>query len=373
MEKTCKIMFAEFPGDLVVRPQAAEWMRRTMIKCRPVEHLGGATIGGAWVERWRCDHPKISEIVTYRRSDTPIDMVRNHSVELAQQFGCDYLLMLDNDMEPDQSGPHAVIFWDVAFDWIFDRKEPALIFAPYLHGQSDYNNVCVFRWQSHNNNHYPFGLVQYSREEAAACSGIHRVAAGPTGVMLFDMRIFADLPKPYFQYEFEDDGAPCHVCHQPIAGPRCHKSSTEDCYFTRNVTLLYYDRPDAGCFCLWDSWAIHHKVCGIPRPEAVTNDQIGRSFHEALKKNRSSHEGLLEVKRTLPPATRPAADIECGNFVLGSPAVKATSEKPICATSCYPMLPLGGVTKPGDRGMDKLGVDLNAKTPKQARPWWKLL
>ncbi len=320
MKKQCKVGFCHFPGDLVLRPQSAEWMQRTMMACRPVKNLGAINRRGAHIERWECDHEHISEIVYYRRTDTPIDMVRNDAVATAQDFGVDFLLMLDNDMEPDQPGPHSVLFWQTAFPWMFKRLcaagvkgagDPTIVFAPYLHGQGSINNVMVFKWEALNN-HVPrvnFQAKAFDREEAAARGGFERVAMGPTGLMLIDMRVFSRLGHPYFQYEWEEDGPKCRLCGLAEPGERRHKASTEDCYFTREVSLAWGDDPqfpEAGCYCLWDSWAIHHKVCGIERPESITNDQVSRGLRLAVEKRRSSKESVHEAvpDPRMPPAKR---------------------------------------------------------------------
>lgn len=310
MEKKCKVMIAEFPGDFVVRPWASEWVRRTFAKCRPTEPISGTVKGDARLEFWRCNHPRISEVVTYSRTDTPIDMVRNHAASICLEYGCDYLLMIDNDMEPDEPNQGSVLFWDAAFPWIFDRKEPAIIFAPYCGGLFEHNNVFVFKWTCANNRCDRPALEQFGREEAADRRGIEKVGAGPTGLMLIDARIFKELPKPWFAYEFAGDGfeghdgSVCPRCKFASPGERTHKASTEDCYFTRNVSLLYHDRPEAGCFCLWDSWAIHHKLCAIGKPKRIRDDQVGHSFRKALESGLRANQGIINVARDprMPPA-----------------------------------------------------------------------
>ena len=72
-------------------------------------------------------------------------------------------------------------------------------------------NVYVFIWRNADSTVPTNGirLDQYTREEAAGMAGITPVAALPTGVIMYDMRLFDLLPHPYFQYEYNGDGDPC--------------------------------------------------------------------------------------------------------------------------------------------------------------------
>jgi hypothetical protein len=94
--------------------------------------------------------------------------------------------------------------------------------------------------------------------------------------------------------------------------------TTEDCYFTRNVSLLYADSQNAGCFCAWNCWAWHHKICKIGRPEKIRIDQVGRSYRQAVLDNQTTKQSVQVVQRDprLPPPTRRTVAQENGNGSL---------------------------------------------------------
>lgn len=284
MKKTCKVMLARFPGGNVEHPDSTAWILKTFRKC--------------------LKDPRIEEVINWHKSDTPITMVRNLCVEHAQELGVDYLLMIDNDMDPDEPNIGAKPFWDTSFDFMFDRKSPCIVAAPYVgpDGQTGlrHNNVYAFRWNSDNNNHWPFGMAQYTRYEALQRGGIEKVAAMPTGLMLFDMRIFEKMKKPYFEYEWVDDGPACEHCGQAKPGPRAKKASTEDCFFTREITMGCFDDPDAGVFCNWDAWARHIKMCKLGKPQDITIDMVNKRYRDAVMENRDRHESVREWNVQLP-------------------------------------------------------------------------
>lgn len=280
MKKACKVLLARFPGNFSEHPDSTDWIIQTYKKC--------------------LDDPRIEEVKHWRISDTPITMGRNRCIEVAKRIGTDYLLMIDSDMGPDQPGPTAKPFWETAFNFLFDREQPAIIAAPYCGGGSYHNNVFVFHWANFTNGHYPFKLEQFPREMAADRGGIEKVAALPTGLILIDMRILERMKFPYFYYEWMGENERCPCCQHLIPGLQDEKASTEDVTFTRDASLAWYDEPEAGCFVSWDSWASHIKLCHIGRPEKITNEYIGERFRQAVERNLFKDERLQEFNLDFP-------------------------------------------------------------------------
>lgn len=233
-------------------------------------------------------------------SDTPITMTRNAACYAAKARSADVLVMCDSDQIPDLyvgADPEAKPFFPSAFDFLYAHydKGPCVVFAPYcgppphpVFGGEE--NVYVFHWDLAANN-WESGLKalrQYSRHEAGLCKGFGQVAAGPTGLMMIDMRVFdhPDLVLPWFDYEWEGDGTRCEHCNQPKPGFRTHKATTEDVFFTRNC--FYADIP---VYCAWDSWAGHMKPLIVGKPWAPREEQ----FHEHF---------LEQARRAVPKAAR---------------------------------------------------------------------
>lgn len=118
-------------------------------------------------------------------------------------------------------------------------------------------------------------------------SGIQSCAALPTGVIMYDMRAFDLIDYPYFDYEWEGDGARCQQCNQPKPGPRTKKMSTEDVVNTRNISLngqieLGYNPV----FCNWDAWAGHWKPKCVGKPHLLTADAVAETLRNAVLSGR---------------------------------------------------------------------------------------
>lgn len=294
MDKTCKVMFARFPGNNQEHPESVDWCIKTYHKAKT--------------------DPRIGEVLMWKKADTPITMSRNKCLEDAIKLGMDYVVMIDSDMNPDHKCVGAVPFWETCFDWIFDRKSPAIIAAPYCGGESIHHNIFVFQWENFTNPGFPaskvdFKLSQYTRTEAAERGGIQKCAALPTGLMIIDMRILSRMKKPYFYYGFDGDGPECSGCGRPMPGPEAVKSLTEDVAFTRDASLAWFDDPDAGCFCAWDCWAEHIKLCHIPKPVLITPDMVGSRFKEALDGRLPQKEHIREANLSFPKIDKPGDDV----------------------------------------------------------------
>ena len=279
--KQFKLALCRFPGNGMEASGGVTWLMETYKKMRA--------------------HPLVEGVLDITISDTPITMSRNRAVKEALLAGCDYILMLDSDMVPDYlvgKDPTARPFWDTAWNFMMNRREkeialdgtpphattasypPATIAAPYC-GPPPFEHAFVFRWKSMQSDCPDpiFRLEMMEREEAALRGGIEEVAAMPTGLILYDARVFKGLPKPWYDYEWGDD-------------ERSVKISTEDVYQTRNASLLKMPQ-----FILWDSWAAHMKTKAVPKPHVHTRDMVARTMQEAILADRNAGDRLLIVNR----------------------------------------------------------------------------
>lgn len=288
------VMYARFPyggngGIESEHPDVCDWVVDTTQKMRTDERVG--------------------DILRWRRADTPITMCRNHSVLAARDAGADVLLMIDSDMGPDghlRSNPNhrmhinhrAKPFWDVAFDFICKHweKGPVVVGAPYC-GPPPEECVYVFGWQAAESKtaNPSWRLGMYQREHAAGLSGIQEVAALPTGLIAFDMRIFDYLQTPWFYYEYEGDGPPCPACGHPAPGVQAKKCSTEDVVLTRDASLIATERLGYNpLYCAWDSWAIHYKPKPVPMPVEVSITAVNARYRRAFELGREEDEVAIE-------------------------------------------------------------------------------
>lgn len=252
-------------------------------------------------------------------ADTPITFSRNRAVLQARARKADFLVMLDSDMMPDMylGASDVEPFWDVAFDFAYRHYDrgPVAVAAPYC-GPPPHENVYVFRWanmQSDHPNDMDVQLQQYTRNEAFHMAGIQPVAALPTGLILFDLRIF-DLtePKkpgdnPWFYYETD--------LYQS------QKRSTEDVTATRDMSLagvvaLGYNP----IFCAWSSWAGHWKPKCVGKPNLITPDIVAPTLARAATGRLPSDRKLMEVHAPI------ADEIDWASaVVLDSPAEPETT------------------------------------------------
>jgi hypothetical protein len=252
--------------------------------------------------RWLLECPEIErDVWLWRRADTPIPMVRNGAVLAAHHAGVDLLLMIDSDNAPDlYSQPPAVPFLSSSLAFIqkqYDRG-PCIVLAPYC-GPPPHPTrggeecVYVFRWATISNN-APRGyrLQLYPREEAAQRAGFERVAAGPTGMILMDMRLFnfnqkepdqTKVNPPWFAYEWNNDKV------------QATKASTEDCYFTRNASLA-----GIPVYCNWDCWVGHCKPQMVGKPIIIYSDHVSEVYRDAVLRGQKSDEKIVELNPDIP-------------------------------------------------------------------------
>jgi hypothetical protein len=242
-------------------PSLRSWFARTLLQCK--------------------EDARVENIMDKDFSDTPITMTRNDAVWKAQQAGADLLVMVDSDQYPDweliQGDHQAKEWWPTTFDFIYQRFSRGLLTAvgaPYC-GPPPCENVYVFRfanWQSDNPNQ-DLRVEGFSREEAAQRSGFEAVAALPTGLIAYDMRIFDLLDPPYFYYEWSDKY-------------QRQKASTEDVTNTRDIVLHCLEAKGYNpVFVNWDSWAGHWKPKCVGKPRPLSIHQIGENYRAAVLRN----------------------------------------------------------------------------------------
>lgn len=248
--------------------------------------------------------PRVSDVQLIDIADTPITMSRNKAVVKAREGNFDLLLMIDSDMRLDacNGSDSAKPFWQTSFDAIYEHydKGPLVIGAPYC-GPPPCENVYVFRWrceESNNPNPCDASLEQYTREEAHDQGGIKPVAALPTGLILFDVRIF-DVTDPNHQYEsFLARGYPekeariltqswfYYEWNDIYAGT---KASTEDVTATRDMSMVGYQQLGYNpVMCNWDAWAGHWKPKLVGKPVLITCEEVSERY--AIAANRISRD-----------------------------------------------------------------------------------
>jgi hypothetical protein len=296
-----------------------------------------------------CDRdPRLAETEVVRIADTPITMTRNDAVLRAVQGGYDLLLMVDNDMAPDCESraktpdPEAKPFWPVALDFVLNHPGPCVVGAPYCGPPPD-ENVYVFRWRNKESHcaDPSDSLQMFTREEAAALSGVQEVAALPTGLILFDVRAFAKLPPPWFSYQYKGDGPDCPACKQPFPRLQAEKASTEDVVLTRDMSLVGVPQ-----YCAWDSWAGHVKRKVVRKPRPMSPDAAAQKIREGIvNRNPGQGEKLVHVRRGDLP--RPPEDPEKFKGVLRTqPMGKPTPLSPDDPRNQQPEPPADGTLKP---------------------------
>lgn len=230
---------------------------------------------------------RISEVIPWRVSDTPVSMCRNRAVLAAKQHQCDFLLMIDSDNVPDyelkRGDKSAKPFWKTAFDFLYQHydKGPAVIAAPYC-GPPPHENVYVFQISNKESEHanIDFQVDQFTRHQAAERTGIEQVAALPTGLILFDVRAFDLLPPPWFYYEWTDRF-------------EAHKASTEDVTATRDMMFhVHLEKGYLPLYVAWDCWAGHVKPKIVGKPQIIKMDQVSQKLVEAARRGQDSREGV---------------------------------------------------------------------------------
>lgn len=256
-------------------------------------------------------------------SDTPITMTRSAAVKWARENRYDVLLMIDSDMAPDcETGdPQAKPFWSTSFDFLYGHfdKGPVAICAPYCGGPPD-ECVYVFQWANRETGHPnpDWQMKMIDRRHAEILGGIQQVDAQPTGLILYDLRLFDNLPYPWFDYEYKGDGAACDHCGQRKPGPRAEKASTEDVASTRNIAmhaqrLLGYNP----LYCNWDAWAGHWKPKLVRKPRSPKLESIEGGYRHAVQQGHKAGAQLIHVGNELPADAPPMPNLSLKELRYG--------------------------------------------------------
>lgn len=296
-------VFVGFPsyggngGIASEHPHVREWWAETLLKMK--------------------SDPRVGEVVAETISDTPITMVRNKFVRRAQEEGCHVLMMVDSDQSPNKYKGESWFkpFWDEAFNTIYDGftkyKAGLCVGAPYC-GPPPFENIYVFQFDNDRvqGDETVIRLNQFSRAEASKMSGISEVAALPTGLIMFDMRLFdmvkptgmtpdqilelykaglmdkatalADLKGSWFHYEYTDSF-------------QSEKASTEDVVATRDLAFAIQEICGYNPLrCAWDSWIGHWKPWNVGRPQLFQVEQIAPSYRRAVQQGRSADETVVD-------------------------------------------------------------------------------
>ncbi len=198
---------------------------------------------------------RISKVYTgYQEGNCPVGMLRNLSVRNAMVDQCDYILMIDNDMAPDPIVPGLKPFWKTAWEFTMDRRSreeaeelmPATVAAPYF---SDADGSFLAYEINPEAEVGKDDLVLVDREDALSRRGMGLVTAAQTGLILYDMRVFHYMPKPWFTYEWKD-------------AEQDRVNLADDFYQTRNLTLA-----GLPVYIAWDCWSAHLKSKCVARPQ----------------------------------------------------------------------------------------------------------
>ena len=322
------VLIVTFPnaGNGGISSQADEvgdWVTETMLKCQQDARVG-----------W-CKKSKIS--------DTPITMTRNRAVVFARENGADVLVMVDSDMHPDKrvhdGAPDAKPFWDTSFDFLYRHwdRGPVVIGAPYC-GPPPNEPCYVFQWASKESDGPGLNcaLQAYSREHAAAMKGIQQCAALPTGLIMFDVRIFS-LTEPRNRRDEVLDRLMEPVRAQMAGGMpitldqarelvgrtidakeraeqswfyyewtdrfQQEKASTEDVTATRDMAAhgileLGYNPLRVN----WDAWAGHWKPKCVDKPGVLTSSDVNNKLIRAAQSVRSRTMRFVELDKGVPVA-----------------------------------------------------------------------
>jgi hypothetical protein len=248
LQKDLDVAVARFPYMNQEHPAVGSWLARTLLA----------------LDR----HPRVRGVFEKAYNDTPVTMTRNQAVAEALAAGCRFLVLVDSDMVPDLPGSEK--FLPAALDFAIqhaDHTGPCVVGAPYC-GPPPEECVYVFQWERHNQGRADpsFSLQMIHRDDAARRGGYEEVAALPTGLMLIDLEGVRRLPEgePWFDYEWAD-------------ARRTRKASTEDVYFTRNLSLAGVKN-----YVAWDCWAGHVKQVVVGKPRPLPVDAVRATMAEAI-------------------------------------------------------------------------------------------
>jgi hypothetical protein len=225
-------------------------------------------------------------------------------------------LMIDSDMTPDcelKEDNTAKPFWKSSLDYLYDHyhKGPVAIGAPYL-GPPPRSNCYIFQWASWANAsesaHRDMRIEAYTREQAELMTGIADAAALPTGLILFDMRMF-DLTDPVKAYtRLVEQGVDPQLARLQTRSwfyyeyddlYEANKASTEDVTATRDMALV--GQHELG-YCPiksnWDAWAGHNKPLMVRKPRSLKLDHVNAKYRAAVNSGVESGERVQDFDFT---------------------------------------------------------------------------
>ncbi|HUU84207.1 MAG TPA: hypothetical protein VM243_11955 [Phycisphaerae bacterium] len=295
MQQKFNVLIARMSYGWQENPDVTDWIVRSILKAK--------------------DDPRIGRCVTKAFDNTPTTLARHEAVMHARRpdLDADLLWMIDADMHPDHcpAEPGAVDTWSAFMEFAYEhyQRGPFVIAAPYCgRSRSAYGiseNVYVFRWRGTETGspHQRFELAQFNREEAAERGGIERVAALPTGLVLYDMRCFGDLPGPQYRKRWAPGGPNLPIpgrSWQPQEPPwfyyqyddpyEAWKIGTEDACNTRDLSALGVPQ-----YIHWGAWAGHYKQKCVSKPVIVTSDYANDRLLRAALMGRASNERLVMI------------------------------------------------------------------------------
>ena len=126
------------------------------------------------------------DFVLIPATNGPVDGLRNHIVEQALTEGCSHLIMMDLDQTyPVNTIPKLLSHKLQVVGCLVHRRYPP--FDPLL---------------------YRGELNKYERIEDFEDGNLIEVDATGTGCLMFDMRIFREMPGPWFKFRLTEDGRP---------------------------------------------------------------------------------------------------------------------------------------------------------------------
>ena len=289
---------------------------------------GGTASEAPCIRKWYTDvrlkiakDDRIYAVEEETIADTPVPMVRNAFVIAARKANADVLVMIDSDQSPNQQAylPDFKPFWDSSFEYLYQHysKGPVVVFAPYC-GPPPHSQCYAFRW-SHDIEQGDATIIAiepYSRHEAARMRGIQECAAGPTGLIMYDMRCF-ELVEPSHKDpeqvldEFKNGLISKRECLRCLTtrgwfdyewtSTMDQKQSTEDVMNLRNISLAgqvkYGYNP---VLCNWDSPAGHWKPwCVEGRPRIWDVKQISETFRRVVESDSRTDEVIVDAKNHL--------------------------------------------------------------------------
>lgn len=208
--------------------------------------------------------PYIQNLLHIPLTKFPTNVCRNILVRECQNMRVDYLMMVDNDSEiyngiREPSGKVHPGTFETFFTFLRKQSKPSVIAAPYCSGDGQ---VQVLKFTTDQVVQHPldsFRIMQTNREFAASKTGFEKVDSIGTHCIMFDMRVFDAIPKPYFSYQYNED--------------ETEVIETEDCWCMRH--LFYAGVP---VYCGWDFWSGHFKESRIYKPPVLDDKAVPEYF-----------------------------------------------------------------------------------------------